>query len=158
MLIEDCFVGTGDTQRETIMDKLTRRDLLGGGALAAAAALTTGVLSASGKPGAPDPAEAENDLPKTGRYEAVVPDTLDLAERAKIGINALIGEIEPKFDYECWWLIHILPPSVSPHSNQWFDQNPRTLWTLALFRAMTGSEFGVDLEEKMKESMFSSHE
>ena len=84
-----------------------------------------------------------------------MPDTLDLADRASLAINAMIGQIEPKFNYECWWSLRLMPPSVRPHSNQWFDQNPRNLWALTLLRIITGSEFGLDLEEKMKESMFS---
>jgi hypothetical protein len=68
----------------------------------------------------------------------VVPDTLDLADRARLAINAIVGEIEPKFNHECWWLLTLLPPSVSPHTNQWFDQNPRNLWALVLLRIMTG--------------------
>ena len=84
-----------------------------------------------------------------------MPDTLDLADRANLAIGAMIGGIEPKFNYECWWLLYFMPPSVCPHSNQWFDQNPRSLWALTLLRIMTGSEFGLDLEGKMRESMFS---
>ena len=62
-----------------------------------------------------------------------------------------VGELRWKapVDPDAW------TPSVCPHSNQWFDQNPRNLWALTLLRIMTGSEFGLDLEEKMKESMFS---
>lgn len=88
-------------------------------------------------------------------YEAVVPDTLELAERADLAINAMIGQIEPKFNHECWWMLYLLPPSVRPHTNQWFDQNPRNLCALTMLRVITGNEFGLGLEEKMMESMFS---
>ena len=77
------------------------------------------------------------------RYTASVPDTLDLAERAKLAINALIGQIEPRFEYECWWRMHLVPLSVDPHPNQWFDQNTRTLWALVLLRTATGTDFGL---------------
>jgi hypothetical protein len=60
-----------------IRKKLTHPDLLAGGALAAAA-LTTGVVSTSGRQRAPNPPETENQLPAKGWYEAVVPDTLAL--------------------------------------------------------------------------------
>ena len=84
----------------------------------------------------------------THRFCSEVPDTLDLVERAELAINAMIGQIEPKFDYECWWTLYLLPPSPRPHTNQWFDQNPRNLCGLTLLRIMTGSEFGLDVEEK----------
>jgi hypothetical protein len=133
------------------MEKLTRRDLLSGSALTTAA-LSTAILKPDLELEAPPP---DTRPAVTGYYQAVIPDTLDLPERARLGINALISEISPKFDYECWWLIYVLPPGVEPHSNQWFDQNPRTLWTLALFRTMTGSDYGLEIEEKMKDSMLS---
>jgi len=137
------------------MEKFTRRDLLEGGALAAAATLTTGAVNTRGTEEPRNSPEVEKPFPTTGRYEAIVPDTLDLADRARLGIHALIGQIEPKFNYECWWLLYLLPPGVHPHSLQWWDQNPRTLWTLPMFRTMCGSDHGTDLEEKMKASVLS---
>jgi hypothetical protein len=138
------------------MDKLTRRDLLGNGVAAVTGGLTAGAVSTHAGQVDQAPAKSPEGKPvaKGFCYEAVVPDTLDLAERARLAINAIVGEIEPKFNHECWWLLTLLPPSVSPHTNQWFDQNPRNLWALALLRIMTGSEYGLDLEEKMKGSMF----
>ncbi len=139
------------------MDKLTRRDLLGNGVAAVTGVLTAGAVSTNAGPVDQATAKSPEGKPvaKGFCYEAMVPDTLDLADRARLAINAIVGEIEPKFNHECWWLLTLLPPSVSPHTNQWFDQNPRNLWALALLRIMTGSEYGLDLEEKMKGSMFS---
>jgi hypothetical protein len=37
------------------------------------------------------------------RYEAVVPDTLDLAERASLAVNGLTGPLDPAVDYELYW-------------------------------------------------------
>jgi hypothetical protein len=139
-------------------DKTTRRDVLRAGFSAAAGAVAVGAggphLLCAQQPAA-QPAQQPASPAGPQTYEAIVPDTLDLADRANLGINALIGEIEPKFNYECWWMLYLTPPSARPHSNQWFDQNPRNLWALTLLRMMTGSQFGLDLEGKMMESMFS---
>ena len=71
------------------------------------------------------------------KYQALVPDTLDLAARADLAINSAIGCIEEKNDYECWWMLYFIRlqpdlygPSVRPHSVQWFDVNPRVFETL----------------------------
>ena len=139
------------------MGSFTRRDLFSSGMAAVAGGLPAAMVpdAASHAGQSPGKPAADRGPLAAVRYEADVPDTLDLAERARLGINAMIGEIEPKFNHECWWLLSVLPPSVTPHTNQWFDQNPRNLWALALLRIMSGSEQGLDLEEKMKESVFS---
>jgi len=82
-----------------------------------------------------------------------VPDTLDLAARARLAVNALVGTILPQFEHECLWLQNVLPPGGYPHTCQWPDHNPRVLWALTLLRPMSGSEQGLDLEAKMLASM-----
>jgi len=82
-----------------------------------------------------------------------VPDTLDLAERARFAINALVGTIMPQFEHECMWMQFLVAPSGYPHTCQWNDHNPRVLWALTLLRLMTGSRWGLDLEEKALSSM-----
>ena len=39
------------------------------------------------------------------RYEAVVPDTLDLAERARLAVRGLTGVTNPEADYEVYWAV-----------------------------------------------------
>ncbi len=129
------------------MENLTRRQLLINVAAVAGGTLGVALIASEKTP------LDQNVSATPVRYTATVPDTLDLAERAKLAINALIGQIEPKFDYECWWRMHLVPLSIDPHPNQWFDQNTRTLWALALLRAVTGSDYGLDLEQKMRKSM-----
>jgi len=63
-------------------------------------------------------------------YKAIVPDTLDLAERAEFAINALTGMIMPEHDYERIWMVNYVPPSIIHHSCQWHE-NPRTDEALA---------------------------
>ena len=64
------------------------------------------------KPGDPvgyiRPEIPEFDLPpyRGQRYEALVPDTLDLAERARLAIHGLTEPTDPQADYEVFW--HVL--------------------------------------------------
>ena len=39
------------------------------------------------------------------RYEALVPDTLDLQERAALAVNGLTGPTDPLADYEMYWTV-----------------------------------------------------
>ena len=96
------------------------------------------------------------------KYEALVPDTLDLADRADFAINSAVGCIEEKFDYECWWMLYFIRfqpelsgPGIRPHTNQWFDVNPRVFEILTTMRLITGNKWGMDTEQKMIDSMFS---
>jgi len=41
------------------------------------------------------------------RYEAMVPDTLDLQERAELAVNVLTEATDPQADHEIYWLTHI---------------------------------------------------
>ena len=43
------------------------------------------------------------------RYETWAPDTLDLAERAELGINGLTGPTDPEADYEVYWQVNFFP-------------------------------------------------
>ena len=38
-------------------------------------------------------------------YEAMVPDTLDIAERARLALNALTEPTDPEADYEVYWIV-----------------------------------------------------
>lgn len=51
-------------------------------------------------------------------YEAVVPDTLDLAERAKYGVNHFTMSISEQHDYEMYWGVQ--PIGYSPDMMEWF--------------------------------------
>ena len=46
------------------------------------------------------------------RYEAMVPDTLDLAERARLAVNGLTEPLDPEDEYNLYWLVnfHNNPP------------------------------------------------
>jgi len=49
-----------------------------------------------------------------GSYDALAPDTLDLAERADHGIHCATNVADPDADYEVWWhaLLNRKPPVI----------------------------------------------
>lgn len=108
----------------------------------------------------------ENFIPGE-RYEAIVPDTLDLAERAEYAINAMTGALNEEHDYEYFWLTFYAPPwkdgvpgvegnsLVRHHGLEWFDSNGRAAETLLMMRLVTGSSYNLDKENKMLESLLS---
>lgn len=87
---------------------------------------------------------AEGLAPAGSAYEVEVPDTLDLAEHARLAINALTGHLEPSRHHAVYQCFH-------------FDKEPRLsglTWNLPakdarvlpMLRAMTGSAQNLDLE------------
>ena len=79
------------------------------------------------------------------RYEATVPDTLDLVERAAMAIRGLGGGIDPDLDYQHWFRIDY---SCNPPYMQHHAADPTTDTILAeafpLLRLMSGSTEGTD--------------
>ena len=92
---------------------------------------------------------------KSRRYDATVPDTLDLVDRAEYAINGMTGALDPEHDYEYIWQVWFSPLKVVRHAATWWDSNPKAAWTLPLMRIITGSTYNLDLEEKMVKSMLS---
>ena len=80
-------------------------------------------------------------------YQATVPATLDLAERARLAINALTGMINPKSDYELYFLVyHMANPPAMVHCPSDLNTVGKYLEVLPLLRAMCGSDQNLDLE------------
>ena len=88
------------------------------------------------------------------RYQAVVPDTLDLAERAALAINGIAGGIDPDLDHQMWFFINYAcnPPVMRHHAA---DATCDALLapTLPLLRTMSGSDAGVDTEVGLMERL-----
>lgn len=86
-------------------------------------------------------------------YEAMVPDTLDLSQMARLAINALTRTLDPARDYEMYFVSE-------------FQQNPPRLYhdwcgiflagkyleCLPLMRVMSGSSYNIDIDGKLMES------
>jgi hypothetical protein len=95
-------------------------------------------------------------LPKGVRYWAVVPDTLDLAERARLSVRGLTAFLDPKANY-------------APYGHFYFNANPAFLtdlpggppnWgkiteSLVFTRAMCGSREGLEIQAKSFRGMIS---
>ncbi|MDD5707291.1 MAG: hypothetical protein PHR35_15315 [Kiritimatiellae bacterium] len=94
---------------------------------------------------------------------AVVPDTLDLAERARLGINHFTSIICREEDYEMYWSgvksvvgSHIgLPDAHSFWGPPLMMCQPKCMEAMAMERLMSGSEQGLDVEARMIEMMLS---
>ncbi len=116
-------------------------------------------------------------------YEAEVPDTLDLAERARLGLNHFTEIISEKNDYEMYWGVQKMCygyyfPGVMkfagysgdclgynfnecnpPMMNLWWGVlqacQPKSLEAMAFLRLMSGSRQGWEREARMVEMMTS---
>src|SRR5438270_8716669 len=149
--------------------KATRRDLLKLGAMAAAStgmklpwanAMNDGQgVEASGwKPGDPigyvNPKIPEFDLPpyRGERYEASVPDTLDIAERARLAVNALTAPTDEAADYEVYPVAFFdtNPPSMI-HNCWYFPYEEDWMGALTRTRLVSGSEQNVNAERRWME-------
>ena len=86
------------------------------------------------------------------RYEATVPDTLDLQERARLAINALTEVTDPEADYEIYWLIYFNTKPASMIHNCWQSSGfGKFMWALSLLRLVSGSEQNLHVEHRWKE-------
>jgi hypothetical protein len=90
-------------------------------------------------------------------YDAKVPDTLDLADRAGLAINALIGEVNPKEFYGIYqsYKFNANPPHIEggPDALYGLVLEPRNARTLPMLRVMSGSSFGLEIERDMMKAM-----
>ncbi len=75
------------------------------------------------------------------RYQDTVPDTLDIAERAKLGIHLLTAITDPRAGYEIYWSANFLrnPPIMSHDFNDWVQNVAGMMEALPLLRVATGS-------------------
>ena len=85
------------------------------------------------------------------RYEALVPDTLDLQERAALAVNGLTGPTDPEADYEIYWKVFFRtnPPMMRHDYN---DQiQPKFIEALPLMRLISGSDLNMHVERRWLE-------
>lgn len=87
-------------------------------------------------------------------YEALVPATLDLAERARLSINALTSMTNPKCDHEMYFLVyHMANPPTMTHMNSDLNTIGKYLEVLPLLRTMCGSMQNVNVEYELMRIM-----
>ena len=86
------------------------------------------------------------------RHEAAVPDTLDLAERAGLAVNALTGSADPERNYESYLCAHMdNRPAYFSHGAGGACM-PKPVQALPMMRVMSGSELRAGHDRKMLES------
>ena len=78
----------------------------------------------------------------SGPQVALVPDTLNLVDRAALGINGLIGTTDPLLDYEPYFLSFMAskPQYMTHWSSMISGVFPKYLEALALLRCMAGGD------------------
>lgn len=86
----------------------------------------------------------------------LVPDTLDLAERAALAIHGMGGTIDPHL-LTMWGLVHYTAPR--PHLSHWASAetlvDPKLAESLTLMRIMSGSTQFLDLEREYRGAILS---
>lgn len=96
----------------------------------------------------PNPPEFK--LPQsTGEsYDALVPDTLDLAERAHLSINGLTGMLNPNADEQLYFAVCAMadPPTMIHSGGSDLNTVGKFLEVLPLMRTMCGSKQNLDAE------------
>ncbi|MHB9033539.1 MAG: hypothetical protein ACYC6L_10870, partial [Anaerolineae bacterium] len=98
---------------------------------------------------------AEMDVNYPGLYyPAVVPDTLDLAERARLAINGIGGSIDPDLDCYQWFSIQYAwrQPYMSHHGAD-CTCDPKFTESLPMLRLMCGSDQYLDLEDAQRRAV-----
>ncbi|MCE9616042.1 MAG: glycoside hydrolase family 127 protein [Lentisphaerae bacterium] len=83
------------------------------------------------------------------RYTDTRPDTLDLAERARLAVHGIMGSIDPEL-LTMYGLVFYATPR--PHQSHWASAettcDPKFAESLVLLRAMCGSEDMTDLQAR----------
>lgn len=97
-------------------------------------------------------------LPAGTRYEAYVPQTLDLAERARIALNGLGGVLDPHDIHEMYFMVGFgcHPPFMYKDTTGWPTNNPKFAESFPMMRVMSGSPTHLDREEAMMQSMMNA--
>ena len=125
---------------------------LAGSALGGALGLSTTRLIAGGNyPGHPPIKYFRTDLPefeipayRGARYEDSIPDTLDIAARAELGVRVLTNIADPKLDYEVYWIAEWdRNPAIMAHKfSDWVQSVEGLMEALPLMRIASGSSLG----------------
>jgi len=86
-------------------------------------------------------------------YEATVPATLDLAERAALAVNALTEPTDPDFDHELYWIADLLATTPAMYHTADDTVQAKFIQSLPLVRTMCGSTQNLDIERALLQTM-----
>jgi len=86
---------------------------------------------------------------------AMVPVTLDLTVHARLGLNGLLGSLDPEVDYDPFFLTFFLanPPYMLHWSSMYSGVLPKYLEAIPLLRLASGSEQGSEIERGMLDAV-----
>jgi hypothetical protein len=103
----------------------------------------------------PDDVLKREAIPAKGKwYDAVVPGTLDLAEKAKLSINVLTNSMDPEIYHGIWTITFDPVPKRSGYPT--WDIAPKYARTLPTMRLMCGSDVGLDAEYGLMRALLSA--
>ena len=115
------------------------------------------------KPGEPisyiRPDIPEFETPPFGgeRYEALVPDTLDLQERARLSVHVLTEATDPLADYEPYYHVRLRHSPIDMGHSWWHSTaGPKYQEALALMRLISGSEQNDHVDRRWMEAALKS--
>jgi hypothetical protein len=136
------------------MDKITRRSML---QVSATGLLGSMVLRPRlwASPTQKDILGPISNLQPRGQsYAAVVPDTLDLAQRAELSINALTGNLDPDLYSAVYQDFQFIGKKPKCDALTW-NISPKNARTLPTMRVITGTDFGVEREYQLMSDLVS---
>lgn len=135
--------------------RLTRRDLLKTAGVSAVAIAIGGspscvVLSTANKSDKKKFTQAQ-----THDSSLTMPDTLDLAQRAELSLHALTGALDADYGYELYFFVQFCqkPPVMIHESTGLPTNNPKFAEAQAMMRVMSGSNYNLDIQQEMMNSM-----
>ncbi len=87
-------------------------------------------------------------------YDTTSPDTLDLADRAALALNGIMGTIDPDL-LTMWGLVHY--NARRPHLSHWASAetlvDPKLAESITLMRIMSGSRRELELEQRYRAAL-----
>jgi hypothetical protein len=97
----------------------------------------------------------EDDKAAAGLEARRVPDTLDLAEHGRLGLNAILSPLDPALDYENGGLTFLdeHPAYMIHWSSMFSGVMPKYVEALPLLRLMSGSQADIDVQNGFMEAM-----
>jgi hypothetical protein len=85
-------------------------------------------------------------------YDAWVPATLDLAERARLCVNALTETTDPDYDDELYWIIDLLAQEPAMYHTVDDHVQAKFFQALPLDRTASGSTQNLDVEQRLMQT------
>ncbi len=90
-------------------------------------------------------------------YEDTIPDTLDIAERCQLAINAITRATDPDLEHEIYFWVSLHNPPIMKHDfSDWCVLVEGIMESLPLLRTATGSDFNADVDPVWMKSFLKS--